>query len=173
VVVCNFTGMKYVLLITVLLTEFVQAQTYDPEKVNKKATDTYAKAIGLLQNDARREVIPVLKQAIQYDNGFVDAYLSLGGVYGELKDYANSVANYEKAFSIDSGYSKFYLLPYSINLAGMGRFDDALRAVGHAGEHETEAGNECQAPPSDAEIDAEHDAGIPRERKVATRLARE
>jgi tetratricopeptide (TPR) repeat protein len=121
--------MKYVLLITVLLTEFVQAQTYDPEKVNKKATDTYAKAIGLLQNDARREVIPVLKQAIQYDNGFVDAYLSLGGVYGELKDYANSVANYEKAFSIDSGYSKFYLLPYSINLAGMGRFDDALRVV--------------------------------------------
>ncbi|HYK46545.1 MAG TPA: OmpA family protein [Parafilimonas sp.] len=121
--------MKYVLLISVLVTEFLQAQTYDPEKVNKKATDTYAKAIELLQNDARREVIPVLKQAIQYDDRFVDAYLSLGGVYGELKDYANSVANYEKALSIDSAYSRFYLLPYSINLAGMGRFDDALHAV--------------------------------------------
>ena len=111
------------------MTELVHAQTYDPEKVNKKASDTYAKAIELLQNDARREVIPVLQKAIEYDNRFADAYLSLAGLYGELEDYANSIINYEKAFAIDSIYSKFYLLPYSINLAGAGRFNDALRAA--------------------------------------------
>jgi outer membrane protein OmpA-like peptidoglycan-associated protein/tetratricopeptide (TPR) repeat protein len=121
--------MKYFLLIGLSFAQFVHAQSYDPEKVNKKASETYAKAIELLQNDARREVIPVLQKAIEYDNRFVDAYLSLAGVYGELKDYANSVTNYEKAFSIDSIYCKFYLLPYSINLAGMGRFTDALNAV--------------------------------------------
>src|SRR5678810_1349989 len=77
----------------------------------------------------RDSAIPVLNKAIEYDAKFVDAYLSLGGVYGELKDYTNSVINYQKAFAIDSIYSKFYLLPYSINLAGAGKFSDALNAI--------------------------------------------
>ena len=111
------------------LISVAKAQSYNPDAVNKKAADTYATAIQLLDDGARREVIPVLQKAVSQDAKFVDAYLSLGGVYGELKDYPNSIANYEKAFSIDSSYSKFYLLPYSINLAGAGRFNDALNAV--------------------------------------------
>ena len=103
-----------------------KAQNYNPDAVNKKAADTYAKAIEILQNDEVREAIPVLNKAIEYDSKFVDAYLSLGGVYGELKDYKNSVSNYQKAFEIDSTYCKFYLLPYSINLAGAGKFNEAL-----------------------------------------------
>jgi outer membrane protein OmpA-like peptidoglycan-associated protein/tetratricopeptide (TPR) repeat protein len=121
--------MKYFLLICLCTVTAAKAQNYNPDAVNKKAADTYAKAIGLLQNDARRGVIPVLKKAISYDARYVDAYLSLAGVYGELNDYANSVSTYEKAFSIDSIYCKFYLLPYSINLAGTGRFADALNAI--------------------------------------------
>ena len=99
------------------------SQNYNPEAVNKKASDTYTKALEMLQMGARKEVIPVLQKAISYDAKFVDAYLSLGGVYGELKDYANSVANYEKAISIDSIYTKYYLVFYSQNLAGLGRFN--------------------------------------------------
>ncbi|HYJ63273.1 MAG TPA: OmpA family protein [Parafilimonas sp.] len=122
--------MKYVLFCFSLIL-FVQtrAQNYNPDAVNKKAVAAYTKAIELLQNDEVKEAIPVLQQAINYDAKYVDAYLSLAGVYGTLDDYANSVANYEKAFSIDSGYTKFYLLPYSINLAGLGKFNDALNAV--------------------------------------------
>jgi len=104
-------------------------QTYNPEAVNKKASETYTKALNMLQMGERTEVIPVLQKAIDYDKNFVDAYLSLGGVFGELKDYANSVANYEKAISIDSIYTKYYLVYYSQNLAGLGRFDSALNAV--------------------------------------------
>src|SRR4051812_37568574 len=120
--------MKY-LLFFVCLISVAKAQNYNPDAVNKKAAETYAKAIEILQNEDVKNAIPPLNKAIQYDPRFVDAYLSLGGVYGELKDYTTSINNYEKAFAIDSVYSKFYLLPYSINLAGTGKFNDALNAI--------------------------------------------
>ncbi len=120
--------MKYFLFCLCLIS-VAKAQTYNPDAVNKKAAATYQTALELLQNDARREVIPILQKAISQDANFVDAYLSLGGVYGDLKDYANSVASYEKAISIDSIYSKYYLIYYSENLAQLGRFNDALNAV--------------------------------------------
>lgn len=120
--------MKY-LIFCFCLISVAQAQNYNPDMVNKKAAETYAKAIELLQNDDLKNAIPLLNKAIESDAKFADAYLSLGGVYGELKDYNNSIINYQKAFSIDSGYTKFYLLPYSINLAGAGKFNDALNAV--------------------------------------------
>src|SRR6187551_16880 len=121
--------MKYCLFLVCLIS-VAHVQNYNPDAVNKKAAETYAKAITILQNDADvRNAIPTLNKAIEYDAKYVDVYLSLGGVYGELKDYSNSVLNYEKAFAIDSIYSKFYLLPYSINLAGAGKFNEALNAV--------------------------------------------
>ena len=122
--------MKYLLFCFSLIL-FVQshAQNYNPDAVNKKASAIYTQALEMLQNDERITVIPVLQKAISYDAKFVDAYLSLGGVYGDLKDYANSVSNYEKAITMDSIYTKYYLVYYSQNLAGMGRFNDALNAV--------------------------------------------
>jgi outer membrane protein OmpA-like peptidoglycan-associated protein len=117
------------LLFCFCLISVANAQNYNPDAVNKKAADTYQTALQLLQNDARREVIPVLQKAISQQPNFVDAYLSLGGVYADLKDYNNSVLNYEKAISIDSVYTKYYLIYYSQNLAALGRFNDALYAV--------------------------------------------
>jgi len=117
-------------LFCMCLISVARAQNYHPDAINKKASETYAKAIDILQNDNDiKNAIPVLNKAIEYDTKFVDAYLSLAGVYGELKDYTSSVINYQKAFAIDSVYSKFYLLPYSINLAGAGKFNDALNAI--------------------------------------------
>jgi outer membrane protein OmpA-like peptidoglycan-associated protein len=120
--------MKYVLFCLCFFST-AEAQNYNPDAVNKKASAVYTQALEMLQNDERREVIPVLQKAIQLDAKFVDAYLSLGGVYGDLKDYANSVASYEKAISMDSIYTKYYLVYYAQNLAGLGRFNDALNAV--------------------------------------------
>jgi outer membrane protein OmpA-like peptidoglycan-associated protein len=70
-----------------------------------------------------------MDQAIKADKNFVDAYLSRAGLYGELKNYGQSVENYEKAFALDPKYSSDYKLPYSINLAGKGEFSRALKAV--------------------------------------------
>ena len=55
--------------------------------------------------------------------------MSLAGVYGDLKDYPKAIKYYEAAQSKDSVFFKYYLLPYSIDLAGMGRFEDALSAI--------------------------------------------
>ena len=59
----------------------------------------------------------------------VTAILSLASVYGEMKDYKTAVELFEKGRAIDTGYFRFYNLPYSINLAGIGRFNDALNAI--------------------------------------------
>ena len=105
------------------------AQTYNAEKINKKAVDLYERALSKLQNDQFKESIPLLKKAIETDGKYADATLSLASVYGELKNYKTSVEYFEKGRAIDTGYFRFFNLPYSINLAGLGRFNDALHAI--------------------------------------------
>lgn len=105
------------------------SQWYDPEKVNNKASTLFNLAYNQAQNGEYARAIKLLDEAIKTDPRFVDAYLSLAGVRGEMKQYNEAVSAFEKAFALDSSYSKYYLLPYSINLAGCGRFQDALHAV--------------------------------------------
>lgn len=107
----------------------VSAQSYDAEKVNKKAVDLFERAIDRLQNDQPQEAVPLLIKAIETDGRFVDAVLSLASVYGEMKDYKTAVEQFEKARVMDTNYFRFFHLPYSINLAGLGRFNDALSAI--------------------------------------------
>ncbi len=122
--------MRCTLLFLLILTAFwAQSQSYNPEKVKPKAVDAYSKAMQYLSVDAHKLAVPFLEDAIAKDPNFVDAYLSLGGVQGELKNYSTSVRNYEIAKAKDRVYFQPYYLPYSINLAGMGRFDSALAAV--------------------------------------------
>jgi outer membrane protein OmpA-like peptidoglycan-associated protein len=111
-----------------LLTHAAQAQ-YDPEKVNKKAAQFHSKALELADADNYPEAILALKQAIAIDPTFVDAYLSLAGMYGQLKSYPEAIDYYEKARSIDSSYFLDFNLPYSIDLAGVGNFSRAMEAV--------------------------------------------
>ena len=119
----------FLLLATALLTAPAAWAQYKPEKVNKKAAQLYSKALEQAEAEDFKAGIETLKQAITADNGFEDAYLSLAGMYGELKHYQDAIDNYEKAKAIDSNYFLDYNLPYSINLAGKGDFDKALDAV--------------------------------------------
>ena len=105
------------------------SQVYDPEHISTKAVKLYEKALDLLKDDATGEAIPLLLQSIKEDSNFVDAYLSMAGAFGQLKKYDQSVKLYERARSKDPNYFILYALPYSINLAGLGRFEDALAAV--------------------------------------------
>lgn len=105
------------------------SQVYNPEKVQARAVRSYEKALELLQDGQIREAVPVLMQSIKEDSNFVDAYLSLAGALGQLKRYDQSVKLYEKARAKDTAYFLLYHLPYSINLAGQGRFEEALQAV--------------------------------------------
>lgn len=114
----------YFLLFT--LSSFAQ---YDPSKINKKAIEAYDKGISKAQAGNYKDALESLQEAIQKDGNYVEAYLSLAGVYGQMKDYRQSTLFYEKAFALDSNYTSDFRLPYSINLAGMGEFDKALNTI--------------------------------------------
>jgi outer membrane protein OmpA-like peptidoglycan-associated protein len=102
---------------------------YDVSKINKKAVESYNKGLFYAEDGNFNDAIRHLQEAIQKDAKYVEAYLSLAGVYGQMKNRSQSVATYEKAFAIDSNYTSDYRLPYAINLAGLGQFDKALFTI--------------------------------------------
>lgn len=102
---------------------------YDPSKINKKASALYDKAVEKGTNGDIVAAASLLEEAVKKDDKYIDAYLSLGGIYRDLKKYDASTANYEKAFALDPDYTIDYKLPYSINLAGAGEFQKALDAI--------------------------------------------
>lgn len=104
-------------------------QQYNSEKINKKAITQYNLGLDRAQNGEYDKALEFINNAIKIDAKYLDAYLTKAGIYGELKDFENCITNYEKAFALDSVYSKDYKLPYSINLAGVGKFQQALDAV--------------------------------------------
>ena len=119
--------MKQLILFLILMIS-IQVSGQE-QKINPKAAKAYEDAMLQLSDGFIKDAIPLLGKALEYEPRFIDAYLSLAGVYGELKDYNSAIQNYEKAQNIDSAYFKYYNLPYSINLAGLGRFGDALSAI--------------------------------------------
>jgi outer membrane protein OmpA-like peptidoglycan-associated protein/Tol biopolymer transport system component len=114
------------LLLSVIETGFAQ---YNPDKVNKKASALYEQAIEKARDDNFPEGIRLLKEAIKIDPKFADAYLSIAGMYGEIKKYDSAILFYENARAIDTLYFKDYNLPYSINIAGKGEFEKAITAL--------------------------------------------
>ena len=123
---------RFILFFAFFILPFVflcPAQQYDPSKVNKKAIPLYNQAMQRAEEGNLASAAGLLQQCIFIDKKYVDAYLSLAGIYGQIKNYKSCVENYEKAFALDSDYTIEYKLPYSINLAGMGEFQKALDAV--------------------------------------------
>ena len=112
-----------------LLTANCLFSQYDPTKINKKVFSVYMQAMEKANGRDFQGSIDLLNQCISMEPKYADAFLSLGGVYGQLKNYKSSTENYEKAFAIDSNYTNEYKLPYSINLAGQGRFQQALNTI--------------------------------------------
>jgi len=115
-------------VLTLMLCAACRAQ-YNPAKVNRKAADLYTKGIEKAKDGNYLQGISILQEAVKLEPKFLDAYLSIAGLYGELKNYQAAIDNYVKARSIDSSYSKDYDLPFSINLAGKGQFEKALAAI--------------------------------------------
>src|SRR5688572_837973 len=106
-----------------------QSPSYDPDKVPKKAQEFYQKAYAKMKEGDYEGSIKLLEDAIKVDTRFMDAYISIAGMYMEKKNYQQAIEWYEKARPIDTLYFKDWNQPYSINLAGKGEFEKALEAV--------------------------------------------
>ncbi|TAL46030.1 MAG: flagellar motor protein MotB [Chitinophagaceae bacterium] len=119
----------FLFLITHFLFLIPFAQSYDPSKVNAKAKALYDEGIKKAQDADYAEAISLFQQAIYLDSNYVEAFLSLGGVYGQMKNYTLAAEYYEKGIQKDTAFTKVYRLPYSINLAGKGEFEKALNVV--------------------------------------------
>jgi len=120
---------RLVLVLLIMPVFFGHAQQYDPEKVDKKAGEIYGRGYEAATNNDYANAIKLFTESLKIDPKLVDAYLSRSGVYANLKNYTAAVADFEKALAIDSVYSKVFYLPYSISLAGMGKFQRALDVV--------------------------------------------
>lgn len=137
--------LKVVLSFCLISSSVIATAQYDATKVNKKALEVYNRGIEKAQNDQYNEAIADIQEAIKRDPNYVEAYLSLAGVYGQMKNREQSVATYEKAFAIDSNYTSDFRLPYSINLAGLGHFEKALQTIDALLARETLAPNTRKA----------------------------
>lgn len=112
-----------------ILFQVTFAQPYDPEKVNKKAVPLFNEAMAKAEDGKSAEAIPLLKQALEKDARYADAWLFLAAIYSDMKRYDECIVAYEKAFAIDSAFSLEYKLPYSIAFAGKGEFEKALSVI--------------------------------------------
>lgn len=121
--------MKYFISFLLIIAANSLHAQYNPEKIGKKATNLYNKAIEEAREGNFTEGIKILKEAVKVEPRYADALLSIAGMYGELKDYENAITFYDKAKLIDKEYFSDYNLPYSINLAGKGDFEKALAAI--------------------------------------------
>jgi outer membrane protein OmpA-like peptidoglycan-associated protein len=108
---------------------FCSEAQYDPAKIDKKAVQLFDLSMDQSRNGNLKEGIQSLKKAVAIDPRYADAYLSMAGMYTELKNYQAAVDNYKIAKSIDSAYFLDYNLSYSLPLAGLGKFEEALAAV--------------------------------------------
>ncbi len=120
---------KYIIIVILSFSihQKSKAQWYDPDKVSNRIKTVYNVAIDKAQQGKLQEAANILQDVIKQNPNYLDAYLSIGGILGQKKDYAKSIEYYKKALALDSVYAKPYLLPYSINVAGAGNFAEALQ----------------------------------------------
>jgi outer membrane protein OmpA-like peptidoglycan-associated protein/tetratricopeptide (TPR) repeat protein len=123
--------MKCCFLILLLAYASLGFCQYDPAKVQKKAVQLYGKARDFAEGGTSNfpQAVTLLNQAVKIDSNYEEAFLTLGGIYQEQKNYHEAVAYYEKAKKIDSAFFLDYNLPYSICLAGEGEFNQALESI--------------------------------------------
>jgi outer membrane protein OmpA-like peptidoglycan-associated protein/tetratricopeptide (TPR) repeat protein len=120
---------KLILCITSLICLTSYSQPYNPATIDKKAVLLYNQALERAQNENLALAAGLLRQSIEIDKKYVEAYLALGSVYGQMKNYKSAVENYEKAIALDPDFSLEYKFAYATNLAGMGQFSKALDAI--------------------------------------------
>lgn len=119
----------FILFACLLQQPTMQAQQYDPSKINKKAVSLFEQAKNRFEDGNDVLAIGLLQKSVETDPNYADAYLTMGNLYSRMKNYNAAVASFEKAFAIDSVYGLEYRVQYAVQLAGLGKFEKALAIV--------------------------------------------
>ncbi len=93
--------MKYPLIIAILFSSTFSFAQYNSASIDKKAVNLYNKGLQAAQDYNYKDAITILKQAVEVNNNYADAWLSMAGIYGEVKNYQEAVAAYNKAKAIE------------------------------------------------------------------------
>ncbi|MBE0673292.1 MAG: PD40 domain-containing protein [Bacteroidales bacterium] len=70
-----------------------------------------------------------LKEAIEVDGGFYEAYITLAEMFYDLKRFEEAITNYRKAIEIDSDYFKPAWYYLGVSEFNCGRYDSALASL--------------------------------------------
>lgn len=90
-----------------------------------KGRGAYAKAQGLLQQHQTEKAIRYLKKAIQEDPAFSDAYVSLGWVYCDNRQYAEAAETFKQASQACPKCSRIFAIPLAKALCRAGEYAKA------------------------------------------------
>ena len=112
-----------------MIANYSSAQISNTAKINPKAVKLYNQGMESASDNKFDNAISYFLQALYLDSNYVDALLSLAGVYGQSKKSDLAVEYYEKAIRKDTAATKVFKLTLAINLAGMGNFHRALNVV--------------------------------------------
>ncbi|HET6768877.1 MAG TPA: OmpA family protein, partial [Chitinophagaceae bacterium] len=125
----TFLHILLFLCCQLIIANYSSAQVSNTAKINPKAVKLYNQGMEAAADNKFENAISYFLQAIYLDSNYVDAYLSLAGVYGQSKKSDLAVEYYEKAIRKDTAATKVFKLTLAINLAGMGNFHRALDVV--------------------------------------------
>lgn len=91
-------NMKVVpfLIMSFLLPVVGATQAYNPDKVNRKAVQLYEKAFQKASENLTKEAITLLQEATSADENYADAWIALGRLQLELKNYPYSVVCFKE-----------------------------------------------------------------------------
>ncbi|MFM2139272.1 MAG: hypothetical protein RJA57_1579, partial [Bacteroidota bacterium] len=123
------TPIPLMILVACLQLSLLRAQPYDPARIPKKAVALYEQARERAEDGNGVSATGLLLQAVQVAPDYVDAWLALGSLQLQQRNYSKAAGYFEKAVAIDSVYTINFHSSYAHCLAGIGRFQEALDAL--------------------------------------------
>ncbi len=125
----TFLHILFFAFCQLIIANYSSAQVTNAAKINPKAVKLYDQGMESISGNKFDNAISYFLQAIYLDSNYISAYLSLAGVYQEIKNNDLAIEYYEKAMRKDTAATKLFKLPLANNYAGMGKFNKALEVV--------------------------------------------
>ncbi len=128
--------MRYLLItLSFLLSISLSAQQKLSTK-SKRAIKRYEQAIRLFEVGKGADAFPLLNDAIDADENFIEAYLLKGQILYDEKLYKQEAEEYEKALSINRDYNPQVQYLLSLAYYNSGQYDKAYNTILEASQME-------------------------------------